>query len=630
MPDILSTGTSALLAFQRMMATSSHNVANANTPGYTRQRALLSTRGGQDIGPGYVGAGAQISRIERLADTFVTARLRDSANELGRLGQLSSLAARIDRTLSDTASGIARPLSDFMDAAQSLSAQPASAAARSDFLGRAQVLAARFRTLDGQLDTMVDESSRRADALVREINTDMEEIARLNGEVVRALALGSNAPPNDLLDQRDAAIQRLSQRIGVTVAEQDGGAVNVFTTTGQALVVGRTPSTLDAPPDPYDPSRRELALTTPTGTVLLGTRGLGGELGGLLEFAGDVLDPAQARLGRLAAAFVDAVNAQHREGVDFYGEMGGDLFSVTPPQVAPRNTNAGNGVFAASIADVGALGGAPIELSFDGTNWVARRQSGGAALPMTGSGTVADPFVVEGVALTLGGTPAAGDSFLLRPTSAAGGGVRVLVTDPNRLAAALPVVSRAAIGNLGAASISAPEVLDATDPDLRAPVDIVFTSATQYTVDGSGPFTYTEGAPISYNGWQVTLQGPAVAGDTFSIGATPPRSSDNGNARLLAGIGRLGLLSQGTISLTDDVAGLTADVGSSARRAQLALEAQDTINTQIVAERESLSGVNLDEEAANLVRYQQAYQAAAQVISVADTVFQSLIAAMRR
>ncbi len=630
MPDILSTGSSALLAFQRMMATTSNNVANANTPGYTRQRALLGSRGGQDIGPGYVGSGVQINRIERLADDFVISRLRDSASELGRLSQLSSLASRIDRMVSDPASGIARPLSDFLDAAQSLSSQPASSAARSDFLGKAQVIAARFRTLDGQLDGMIGESTRRAETLVADINTDISEVARLNGEVVRALALGSNAPPNDLLDQRDAIVQRLSQRIGVTVAAQDGGALNVFTNTGQALVVGRTASTLAATPDPYDPGRREMSLQTANGPILLGSSGLGGELGGLLEFARDVLDPAQERLGRLATAFAQTVNAQHREGVDYYGDLGGELFTVTPPQVSTRNSNAGTAAFTASVSNIGALNGAAIELTFNGASWSAVRQGTGQALGMTGTGTVADPFVVEGVSLVLNGAAAAADAFLLRPTAAAGGGMQVQITDPNRLAAANPVRSSAAVANTGAASIGTPSVLDATNPSLRAPVDIVFVDANNYTIDGTGPFAYTQGAPISYNGWQVALQGPAVAGDTFSIGPTPPRSSDNGNARLLAAVGSGGLLDGGTVSMTSDVAGISAQVGSSARRADLAREAQSTIDTQIQQERESISGVNLDEEAANLLRFQQAYQAAAQVIAVADTVFQSLLAAMRR
>lgn len=630
MPDILSTGGSALLAFQRMLATTSHNVANASTPGYSRQRALLGTRGGQDIGPGFVGAGTQINRIERLADGFVTGRLRDSASELGRLSQLSTLAGRIDRMVSERASGVAVPLSDFLDAAQSLSAQPASAAARSDFLGKAEVLAARFRAMDGRLDAMVDESSRRADALVTEINTDIQEVARLNEEIVRALAVGSNAPPNDLLDARDVAIQRLSGRIGVTVAEQDGGALNVFTTTGQALVVGRTTSTLTSTRDPYDPARRELSLATPSGTVQLGTSGLGGELGGLLEFSRNVLDPAQERLGRLAAAFVDAVNAQHREGVDYYGDLGGDLFAATPPQVSARSGNAGNGVFAATVADVAALDGEPIELTFDGAAWTATTVRTGATLPITGSGTAADPFVVGGVSLVLTGTPAANDAFRLRPTSDAGGGLQVLVTDPNRLAAALPVRSSAAVGNVGSASIGVPEVLDATNAALRAPVDIVFVDAANYTINGTGPFPYTQGAPITFNGWQVAIQGPPAAGDAFRIDATPPRSSDNGNARLLAGIGREALLDGGTVTLTDEIAGLTAEVGSAARRADLAREAQETIQAQAESEREAVSGVNLDEEAANLVRFQQAYQAAAQVIATADTVFQSLLAAFRR
>lgn len=630
MPDILSTGSSALLAFQRQLATTSNNIANASTPGYSRQRALLASRGGQDVGPGFIGAGVRISRIERSVDGFITSRLRDSTAELGRLGQLSGLSARIDRLLSDRATGIAVPMSDFLGAAQALAGQPASAAARADFLGKAESLAARFRAIDGQLDAMAADSSRRADALVGEINVDVQEVARLNSEIVRALAAGSNAPPNDLLDARDIAIQRLAGRIGVSTVEQDGGAVNVFTTTGQALVVGASVSTLSTTPDPYDPGRRELSLLTPNGPVLLGANGLGGEIGGVLEFTRSVLDPAAERLGRLATAFVDAFNAQHREGVDYFGDLGGDLFAATPPQVDARIGNAGSGSFAATVADVGALDGEPIELVFDGAAWSATTARTGRTLTLAGSGTAGDPFMVGGVALVLSGSAVANDAFLLRPTSAASGGVQVRITDANRLAAQLPVRSSAAVGNLGSARIGAPEVLDAANPNLRATVQIQFTDASNYTIDGAGPFPYVQGAPIERNGWRISIQGPAVAGDTFSIDATPPRSSDNGNARLLAGLGNVGLLDGGNLSLVADIAGLSAQAGSAARRAGLAAEAQSTIQAQIEAEREGISGVSLDEEAANLVRFQQAYQAAAQIVSVADTVFQSLLAAVRR
>lgn len=632
MPDFHSTGVSALQAFQRMLATTSHNVANATTPGYTRQRVLLSTRGGQDMGRGYIGGGVMIAGIERVSDAYVTARLQDSASELGRLTQMAGLATRIDQLFSDTASGIAQPLSDFLDAAQSLSAQPTSAAARSDFLGKAESLVARFRSMNAQLNNMVTESRRRAEDMVDSVNTDVAEVARLNAEIVRQYALGSNAPPNDLLDQRDIVVQRLAQRMGVTTTIQDDGAMNVFSSAGQGLVVGTATTRLTMLQDRFDPARSDLSLATATGPVRLVGSAVGGELGGLLSFANDVLDPAQERLGRLATAVAVSVNAQHREGLDLYGAMGGDLFTAPTPTVLQRNLNSGTATLSGRVSNLGTLDGSAFEMVYDGASWRAIQQRTGAVLPMTGTGTLADPFLVGGLSLTLGGgAPASGDSFLVRPTAQAPDGLQVAITDPSRLAVANPVRSAAAVGNIGSARIGTPEVLDPINASLRNPVTIQFVSSTQYTLNGSGPFSFSPGTPIVANGWSVSIDNaPIVAGDTFTITPMPAQSSDNGNGRLLAGLGHLGLLEGGNVSMNAETAGIASQVGSSARTAQLGRDAQAAIDYAVRADKEAASGVNLDEEAANMLRFQQAYQAAAQIVASSNDTFQSLLDAVRR
>lgn len=632
MPDFHSTGVSALQAFQRMLATTSHNVANATTPGYTRQRVLLATRGGQDMGRGYIGSGVIIAGIERVTDRFVTDRLHASSAELGRLTQMAGLATRIDQLFSDTASGISQPLSDFLDAAQSLAAQPTSSAARADFLGKAESLVARFRSMNTQLNNMVTESRRRAEDMVDSINTDVAEVARLNSEIVRQFALGSNAPPNDLLDQRDIVVQRLAQRMGVTTTIQDDGAMNVFSSAGQGLVVGTATTRLTMLQDRFDPARSDLSLATATGPVRLVGSSVGGELGGLLSFAHDVLDPAQERLGRLATALAVSANAQHREGLDLYGDMGGDLFNVPSPVVLQRNLNAGTATLSASVSNLATLDGSAFEMVYDGSAWRAIQQRTGTVLPMTGTGTVGDPFIVAGLSLTVGGgAPAAGDSFLVRPTAQVAEGLQVAITDPSRLAVANPVRSAASVGNLGSGRISTPEILDATNPALRNPVTIQFLTPTTYSVNGTGSFAFTPGAPIDINGWRVSIDdAPIVAGDTFTVSAMPAYSSDNGNGRLLAGLGAVGVLDGATVSLNAETSGLASQIGSSARTTQLGRDAQSAIDYAIRADREAASGVNLDEEAANMLRYQQAYQAAAQIVASSNDTFQSLLEAVRR
>ena len=251
---------------------------------------------------------------------------------------------------------------------------------------------------------------------------------------------------------------------------------------------------------------------------------------------------------------------------------------------------------------------------------------------MTGSGTAADPFKVAGVSLVVGGTPAVGDRYSLRPTADAAGSLRVALTDPALIAAASPLQARTDTGNLGDARAGSTQVTDAAAFASFAGATVEFIDDGQYTINGAGPYPYAAGSPIADAGagWSMALTGTPVAGDRFTLARTPPRSGDNGNALVLGGFDQHGILDGGTQSLTAGLSQLTARAGTDARHASLGLEAQTAIHGQISAERESVSGVNLDEEAADMMRFQQAYQAAAQVISTADTMFQTLLSAVRR
>ena len=628
MSDILSTGTSALLAFQRALATISNNVANVNTPGYSRQVVQLANRPGQQYGFGFIGSGVEVTNVQRVVDTILTGRALQSAGELGRLTQLSTLAGSVDQAFSNAATGIAQPMSSFFDAAQGVASDPTSAAARSQFLGGAQDLVNRFHALQSQLQQQDNGVDQRLNAGVADVNALTKQIAALNDEIARQSGAGAGKAPNDLLDQRDQVLQQLGAKIGVTTTKADDGALNVFTTSGQALVMGNQPATLSTTVDPYQPTRHSLALSSAGGPIAIPDAGVGGELGGALQFRHDVIDPAENQLGRLAAGLAFKANAQQHAGVDLYGNLGSDLFAMPAPSVYARSNNSGTGSLSASVSDPGALGTNDIVMQFDGTNWKATDVGTGAALTLSGAGSAAAPFTVGGVSITLGGSAAAGDSFLVRPTADAASQIGVALTDPGKIAAALPIRGSAATGNTGNASFGAFSVTDASNPNLQAPVTLQFTGPNTYSINGSGSYTFTSGAAISVNGWQVALNGTPATGDTFTVGATGPGSSDNGNMRTFAALSDAGLFSGGNVSLTQGVSQLTSSVGSIAEQANLAQSAQSAIDTQLSDQRNSISGVNLDEEAANMVRFQQAYQAAAQIVSIANQTFQSLLSAV--
>jgi len=625
MANVLSTGTGALIAFQRALATVSHNVANVATEGYSRQRVELSTRSPTDMGYGYVGNGVQVSDVRRIADQLANTRLLESGGELARAQQLSGLASRVDTLFSDKATGLAGVWSNFFDATTGLTSNAASSAAREDVLSDAKALTARFKQLNNQLDSLSNEVNSGLRSSAEEVNRIGAEIARLNGEIVS----NPNNVSNDLLDQRDRLVSQMVGFTGGTAVQQGDGSLNVFTSGGQALVVGNTSSKLTVATDPYRPERVRLALDGNGQQIQLNDSSLGGKIGGLMDFRSDVLDPAQSELGRIAVGLAEAFNQQHRAGMDLNGQMGTDFFTVPAPRVNGNANNTGTGTLTASVGDLSKLDAQNVVLKFDGSAWSATRSDTGANVPLTGTGTAADPLVINGVELVVGGAPASGDRFLLQPTAGAAGGINVAIDDPNRIAAATPVKAKAELDNVGTGRIGSVKVTDSTNANLLTPADIEFIDGTQYTVNGTGPFTYTPGQPINANGWSLSLDGVPAAGDRFSVGSTGAGSSDNGNAIALGNLDDAKALNGGTVSLNGAIGGLTTTIGSAARQADYAADAQQVLYDQAQAARDSISGVNLDEEAANMLRFQQAYQAAAQVISTADTMFQSLLSAVR-
>lgn len=625
---ILNTGTSALLAFQRAMITVGHNVSNAATPGYSRQRVDLVARPGQNFGVGAIGQGVNIQALQRLADGLAFSRQIDSSGEMGRLQQLTESSLRLDRLMSDPGSGLAGPWADFHGAVGKVNAEPASPVARRAMIDAAQGLAQRFQSLDTQIQRMGSDNNNALTDRVSAANALARDIAQLNERI--ATTPGAASP--DILDQRDRALDRLAKLVGVTTVEQDNGALNVFTSGGQPLVLDARASELGVETDPLRTDRMRLMLKTQAGSTPLPDHIATGEIGGLLEFRNNVLDPARAELGRLASGFALAFNRQQAAGVDYNGQPGQDLFRIPPPHTHPHAGNTGTGVeLAASVADIGALEGHDLVLRFADGSWNARRADTGEDVAISGDGSADDPLMVGGLRIEVGGNaPAEGDRFLVQPTATAAAGLRLASTDPERIAAAQPLRMTQDSANLGQVRSASSAITNAGAFAGFAGASISFIDETTYSIDGGAPQTWVPGEAIEGDGWSLTLDGNPAAGDVFTLAATPPRSADNGNATALLGLDDKGLLNGGNLSLTGGMSQLTGRVGADAANARRAFEAQSTLHKQAVAQVDSAAGVNLDEEAVQLLRYQQAYMAAAQVISTADAMFKSLLGAVSR
>jgi len=632
MSNFLSTSITGLLAFQRAIDATSHNIANVGTPGYSRQRVELVTRPSQGFGNGWVGQGVNVATTRRLYDDMVSNQVRVASSSFSHLDTYSTLMNRVNNLFSNTTTGLTPSLQKFANALQDVANNPTNSSARQVLISEANGLADRLRSYDAQLAQTGQQIEAQITGEVSEITTLTQGIAKLNDEIAAAYAR-THQPPNDLLDQRDMLLDNLSAHLDISTVQQPDGQINVFTGSGQPLVVGKEASAVVTTTDPFDPTRHNVALRGPGGALSDITRTIsGGSLGGAIAFRSEVLDPTRNELGRISVALTETINAQHRSGIDLSGAMGTDLFRVGGVETLGASSNTGTGLPTVLRTDTEALTTDDYVLQNTGTGWVLRNAATGAQVPMTGSGTNADPFLVNGLSIEVPAGSQTGDRYMIRPTRAATTGLDVLISDPSRIAAAAPFRTSASATNTGTGTISAGRVVDASDPNaLRSTSTITFVDATTYTISGvTGTFTYTPGQPFVVNGAEVSISGAPAAGDTFTISDNTGGTGDNRNALALADSLSRGVIENGTTSLNQATSRLVGQVGSVTRQAQASRDAQEIVHKEAADTRDAISGVNLDEEAANLIKYQQAYQAAAQMIRVASSLFDTLLAATSR
>lgn len=624
--SLLGIAVTGLASARGGLVTVGHNVANVNTPGYSRQQTVQTPNLPQASGAGFFGRGSSIETVRRAYDEFLVAQgwsMQASASHWdAALGQLQD----VDRLLADADVGVMPALNGLFRAVNEVAAQPADAAARQSLLSASQGMAGRVRDLDAQLRRMGETNERRIASTVVAVNTLGAQLAQLNERIALA-AGGTGQPPNDLLDHRDALVTGLNKLARANVVTQSDGGMNVFLGNGQALVVGNRAYALGTGPDPLDPSRLSIGLQN--GGTLLAFRAQdleGGDIGGLLAFRENTLNPARNALGRIAMVLAARFNEQHKLGLDRSGQFGADFFAAGVPQATAASTNTGTAQLATAVTDYAALTDSDYRVQWDGTNWNVTRLADNtvqsfAILPQT----------VDGVSISVAsGAAAAGDNFLVLPTRNGAAGFAALLRRPDQIAAAAPMRTSAGGGNAGTGSISAGRANGpAANANLQQTVTITFTAAGTFDVNGAGTgnpagLPYTPGAAISYNGWTIEIGGAPAAGDTFTVSANTNASGDSRNATLLAGLQTAALVG-GSSTPSDAYGQLLARVGNSTQEAKLSAAAQARLLEETQARQASVSGVNLDEEAANLLRYQQAYQAAGKLVSVAGLLFDTLL-----
>ncbi len=650
---IMEIGTRALQANQVALQTAGNNIANVNTVGYSRQTAIMETVEGQFTGGGYVGKGVAVQTIVRNYSEFLTrqatlANATQSADttRADKLKQLENL-------FPGGAGSLGASINDMLNAFSDVASAPSDLTARTVVLTRVDETAARMRATSQQLDDLQQGVTQALSQKVDAINSIAKNIAGLNDQIARVN--GNGQPPNDLLDRRDQLVRDLNQYIQTSSIPADDGTVGIFIGGSQALVLGTSASPVSLEQEFGGALKNRLGITRNGSTTLLDENTLGGgEVSGLLRFQNTDLVEGRNLLGRLTMAVSTEMNTQHALGLDLDGNPGGNIFSPTMfssqnvlTPVAPAQINAGATSLALTISDTTKFAASDYEVNFSNPTQGSITRSSDGVVTAFDFG-VANPVTVDGISITKGaGAAAAGDRFLLKPFSTSANSISREFSAPRALAVSSPVTGSMGTGNTG--SLHQVSLTARTNTPALTPVVLSFTGANSYTRSDELPtpnatsFTFTPGVPIEgsvptttpLTQWSLTLQGSPKAGDTYTVG----------NSKVLAASGKLDLkLNAGNASammnlrdmamfdgaaLSDGYAGLIAQVGIRGQSANYAAQVSTSIASNLEKDRAGVSGVNLDEEAAKLLQFQQAYQASAKMVQIAQNIFETLIQGMR-
>ncbi|MCQ2042727.1 flagellar hook-associated protein FlgK [Stutzerimonas kunmingensis] len=680
MADLLSIGLSGLSASKTQLSITGHNITNVNTPGYSRQDASQATRSPQFSGAGYIGSGTSLVDVRRSYSEFLTSQLRSSTSLNSDVEAYKSQIDQLDSLLAGTTTGITPSLQKFFSALQTAAEDPANIPARQLVLAEAEGLARRFNTVYDRLSEQNSFTNKQMSAITDQVNRLAGSIGSLNEAI--AIAAANGKQPNDLLDARDEAVRQLSGYIGVTVVPQDDSSFNVFIGSGQPLVVGSTVAKLEVVPGQGDPNRHEVQFISGGSRQGITSQITGGELGGLIRYREEVLDSTMNSLGRLSLAVSDQVNTQLRQGLDLKGDVGEALFgNYNEPALAKLRVNAfagnSNAQPVLNITDPSVLTTSDYLMEYDPSGPKVRRLSDNQLMnvtdttPPTGVLTITDKAGVDqGFQVVLGSpAPVAGDKFSLQPTRRGAADIKATLDQADQLAFAAPVRAESNLQNAGTGAIGQPDMtsgpspisisalqglfgsngatLTFTEPDTvtitggTAQFRSVDDSTTPPTVSYSATATIQPGQSNSlvvgdanYQ-FEFSLSGTPKDNDSFAMAFNQSGVSDNRNALKLVDlqmkqtVGVDAAVNGSGFSFTDGYGELVERVGTLTAQARMDSEATGSILKQATDNRDSLSAVNLDEEAANLIKFEQYYNASAQIIQVARSLFDTLISSFR-
>ena len=686
MAGLLGIGLSGILGHQAALNTTANNITNANTPGYSRQEVQFGAQTPQRTGAGSIGTGVNVENIRRLANEYLTQQIREDSSLEGEQTTLNNELSRLDNLLGGESTGLSKAMNNFFASLQNAAEDPTSLPQRQLVLSEGQQVVNRFSALNEKFIQQRESVKTQMQQSTKDANALIASVADLNSAIAQSPGLAQGRMPNDLLDQRDEKLRQLSELVSIKVSPTEGAQVNVTLNNGQGLIIGNLAAEFGTRPSSSDPSLLEFTLNSGGRTVSIDNQVRGGKLGGLQHFQQQALAPAFDELGRIAIALADSMNSQHQIGMDLEGELGGLFFNDINSQALQNsrvlsnatNQQPGNIRLAVEITDSKALAAGTWSLKFgDNKSYELIDERTGdvvnqGRLPATGPAEIAMPgFNIR----YEGGDVNAGDRFQIQPSRNGAADIAMQVRREEDLAFASPIRAQSEAINTGTGTISQGTMLAVRNPITNVPlsgftsqgelangplkvtfyeeadgklaynvedsnnvfivgrdfsaVPLAALSTVSYFEPGKGLFSDNPSAGAAYQGYQFNVTGQPEADDIFTIEFNTNGVSDNRNAEFLASFGTKNTLNNGSQSFAEGYAGLVENVGVQTRQSQLDLDAGKTLLEQSFNQRESVSGVNLDQEAGKLIQYQAAYNASAKVISVAQDLFNTLLQTFR-
>ncbi|ROM81224.1 flagellar hook-associated protein FlgK [Pseudomonas brassicacearum] len=684
--SLLNIGMSGLSASQTALVTTGNNIANVDTAGYSRQQTVQTTKASNQYGNVFIGSGTTLADVRRVYNAFLEAQLKTTTSLNSDAAAYQGQITPLDSLLSDSGTGLNGALTKFFASVQNVNAKPGDDASRQLLLSDAQALSNRFNSVANQLTEQSQNINGNLSNMVDQVNNLAATVAQLNKKIAEVSNAGG--APNDLLDARSETIRQLSTFTGTQVVE-NGSSLDIYLGSGQPLVMGNIVNTLQAVPDKNDPGRVGIQLNSGSSSMDLTSVLTGGEIGGLMRYRSTVLDPAMNELGRVALVVADQMNSVQASGIDMNGAFGANLFTninsaaqISQRSVASLNNSAGSGNFNIAIKDSGKLTTNDYKVTFtSGTDYTVQRLPDGTSMGAFNTATTPPP-VIDGFSMTFAnGTAAVGDTFKLTPTRNEAANIKTEMTDSKRLAIAAPLGAAIVPGGSGTLTIPANgqpsmttklDIYDAATTTIvqngiknSMPVKVVFgatsadgTSQAYQLLDAKGvqisngtikpgesntlslsvPLKDASGAPIMDSSvppvqrtvtFDMSIAGAPSNGASINVSLSQPGSLDNRNGTVLAGLQTAKTVDTGSsskgISLNDAYGKLVEGVGAKAAQGKLDSAATGAILDNAKTARDSLSGVDLDEETGNLVKFQQYYTASSQIIKAAQQIFSTLI-----